>query len=118
MDLIKLGRSGLSVSPLVLGTVNFSWLTNEKDSFAILDRALELGINFFDTSDNYNAGQTEALLGRWFAQGGGRREQVVLATKVYSPPMEWGSKDEAKRGNALAPRINVPKRDMKPRLEV
>tara|TARA_B100000945_G_scaffold305523_1_gene292083 strand:- start:98 stop:1084 length:987 start_codon:yes stop_codon:yes gene_type:complete len=97
MDLIKLGRSGLSVSPLVLGTVNFSWLTNEKDSFAILDRALELGINFFDTSDNYNAGQTEALLGRWFAQGGGRREQVVLATKVYSPPMEWGSKDEAKR---------------------
>ena len=55
MDLIKLGRSGLSVSPLVLGTVNFSWLTNEKDSFAILDRALELGINFFDTSDNYNA---------------------------------------------------------------
>ena len=97
MEMIKLGRSGLSISPLVLGTVNFSWLTNEKDSFAILDRALELGVNFFDTSDSYNAGQTEALLGRWFAQGGGRREQVVLATKLYSPPMEWGSKDEAKR---------------------
>ena len=97
MEMIKLGRSGLSISPLVLGTVNFSWLTNEKDSFAILDRALELGVNFFDTSDNYNAGETEALLGRWFAQGGGRREQVVLATKLYSPPMEWGSEDEAKR---------------------
>ena len=97
MQMIKLGRTGLSVSPLVLGTVNFSWLTDEKDSFQILDRALELGVNFFDTSDNYNAGQTEALLGRWFAQGGGRREQVVLASKVYSPPNEWGSKDEARR---------------------
>ncbi|MEM7018428.1 MAG: aldo/keto reductase [Pseudomonadota bacterium] len=97
MDTIKLGRSGLSVSPIVLGTVNFSWLTNEADSFAILDRALELGINFFDTSNNYNAGKTEALLGRWFAQGGGRREAVVLASKCYSAPMEWGSKDPVKR---------------------
>jgi aryl-alcohol dehydrogenase-like predicted oxidoreductase len=97
MEYVQLGRSGLRVSPLVLGTVNFSWLTDEADSFAIMDEALRLGVNFFDTSDNYNAGQTESLLGRWFAQGGGRREQVVLATKVYSPPNEWGSPDEARR---------------------
>lgn len=97
MDTIKLGRTGLSISPLVLGTVNFSWLTNEEDSFAIMDRALELGINFFDTSDNYNAGQTESLIGRWIAQGGGRREQIVLASKVFSAPMEWGASDIAKR---------------------
>jgi len=97
MEYRRLGRTGLRVSPIVLGTVNFSWLTNETDSFAMLDRALELGINFVDTSDNYNAGKTEALIGRWFAQGGGRRERVVLATKVFSPPMEWGSPDPAKR---------------------
>jgi aryl-alcohol dehydrogenase-like predicted oxidoreductase len=93
----RLGRTGLKVSPVVLGTANFSWLTNEPDSFAIMDRALELGVNFLDTSDNYNAGQTEALIGRWLALGGGRREKVVLATKVYSPPMEWASPDPAKR---------------------
>jgi len=97
METVKLGRTGLSVSPLVLGTVNFSWLTNEEDSFAIMDRALELGVNFIDTSDNYNAGQTESLIGRWLAQGGGRREQIVLASKVYSPPAEWGSSDVEKR---------------------
>ncbi len=96
MQYRKFGRTGLSISPIGLGTVNFSWLTNEADSFAILDKALERGVNFIDTSNNYNAGQTEALLGRWFAQGG-RREQTVLATKVFSPPMEWGSKDVAKR---------------------
>ena len=79
MEYRKLGRTGLMISPIGLGTVNFSWLTNEADSFAILDRAFELGVNFIDTSDNYNAGQTEALLGRWFALGGGRREKTVLA---------------------------------------
>jgi aryl-alcohol dehydrogenase-like predicted oxidoreductase len=93
----KFGRTGLSISPLVLGTANFSWLTNEPDSFAILDAAFDRGVNFIDTSNNYNAGQTEALLGRWLAQGGGRREKTVLASKVYSPPMEWASPDPAKR---------------------
>lgn len=97
MDYRKLGRTGLSISPLVLGTVNFSWLTNEKDSFEILDYAKDVGLNFFDTSNNYNAGQSEELLGRWFALGGGRREQTVLATKVYSKPNEWGSADPSKR---------------------
>jgi aryl-alcohol dehydrogenase-like predicted oxidoreductase len=87
----------LHIGPLGLGSVNFSWLTDEADSFAVLDKAFEIGINFLDTSNNYNAGQTEALLGRWFAQGGGRREKTVLASKVYSAPMEWGSSDPAKR---------------------
>ncbi len=97
MEYCKLGRTGLNISPLVLGTVNFSWLTNEEDSFEILDYAMEVGLNFFDTSNNYNAGKSEELLGRWFAQGGGRREHTVLATKVYSKPNEWGSPDAAKR---------------------
>jgi len=97
MQYKKLGRTGVSVSPIGVGTVNFSWLTDEADSFAILDKAFDLGVNLIDTSNNYNAGRTEALLGRWFAQGGGRREKTVLASKVYSPPMEWGSKDVAKR---------------------
>lgn len=97
MNYRQLGSAGLKVSPLGLGTVNFSWLTDEADSFAILDAAFEAGINLIDTSDNYNAGQTEALLGRWFAQGGGRRERTVLASKCYSAPMEWGSSDETRR---------------------
>ena len=96
----KFGKTGLTIGPLGLGSVNFSWLTNETDSFLILDKAFELGINLLDTSDNYNAGLSEELIGRWFAKGGGRRERTVLATKVYSPPMEWGSRDPAKRSGS------------------
>ena len=73
--------------------MNFASNTEEKDAFAIMDRALELGINFFDTADVYGMqiepGYTEKVLGRWFAQGGGRREKVVLATKVYGVMDEW-----------------------------
>jgi aryl-alcohol dehydrogenase-like predicted oxidoreductase len=97
MTLRKLGSTGLQIGPLGLGSVNFSWLTDEPKSFEILDAAFERGVNFLDTANNYNAGQTEALIGRWFAQGGGRREKTVLATKVYSRPMEWGSADPEKR---------------------
>src|ERR1700704_4629281 len=83
----RLGRRGVLVSNTCLGTMNFGWQTDEKDSFKILDRALELGINFFDTADVYGwggeNGDTEKILGRWFSQGGGRREAVVLATKVF-----------------------------------
>jgi aryl-alcohol dehydrogenase-like predicted oxidoreductase len=67
--------------------MNFGPHTSEKDSFAIMDRALELGINFFDTANVYGwkvgEGITEQIIGRWLGQGGGRREQIVLATKVY-----------------------------------
>ena len=93
MQYTKLGRTALQVSRLCLGTMNFGPQTSEADSFAIMDRALELGINFFDTADVYGwkkgEGWTEQILGRWFAQGGGRREKVVLATKCYNPMGDW-----------------------------
>ena len=93
MQYVHLGRSGLKVSRLCLGTMNFGPLTSEADSFEIMDRALELGVNFFDTADVYGwelgEGITEHILGRWFAQGGGRREKVVLATKVFGRMGEW-----------------------------
>jgi len=97
MQYRSFGSTGLKVSPLALGTANFSWLTDEPDSFAILDKAFEQGVNLLDTADNYNAGQTEALIGRWLAQGGGRREAIILATKVYSAPMEWAASDPSRR---------------------
>jgi aryl-alcohol dehydrogenase-like predicted oxidoreductase len=87
MNYVQLGRTGLRVSPLCLGTMNFGPLTSEPDSFAIMDKALELGINFFDTANVYGwktgEGITEQIVGRWLAQGGGRRERIVLATKVF-----------------------------------
>src|ERR1041385_2290599 len=85
MQYTHLGRTGLKVSRLCLGTMNFGPRTTEADSFAIMDKALELGINFYDTADVYGQkigeGVTEGIVGRWFAQGG-RREHVVIATKV------------------------------------
>ncbi len=93
MEYTKLGRTGLSVSRFCLGTMNFGVDASEADAFAIMDRALELGINFFDTANEYGwkkgEGLTEQIIGRWFSQGGGRREKVVLATKVYSPMGDW-----------------------------
>jgi len=93
MEYTHLGRSGLSVSRLVLGTMNFGPETSEDDSHAIMDRAHELGINFFDTADVYGGvpgeGITEQIIGRWFAGGGGRRERTILATKLYQPMGEW-----------------------------
>ncbi len=87
MEYRYLGRTGLKVSPLCLGTMNFGPQTSEEDSYAIMDRSLEVGINFFDTANVYGwkkgEGVTEQIVGRWLAQGGGRREQIVLATKVY-----------------------------------
>ncbi len=85
----RLGNHGVLVSNLCLGTMNFGWHTPEDEAVRIMDRALELGINFFDTADVYGwteeHGLTEEIIGRWFAQGGGRRDAVVLATKVYNP---------------------------------
>lgn len=87
MQYTKLGRSGLRVSRLCLGTMNFGVDTDEKESFRILDAALDAGINFIDTANIYgwgeNAGRTEEIIGKWFKQGDGRRERTVLATKVY-----------------------------------
>ncbi|MEV5029208.1 aldo/keto reductase [Paenibacillus sp. LPE1-1-1.1] len=87
MQYTKLGRSGLRVSRLCLGTMNFGVDTDERESFRILDAALDAGINFIDTANIYgwgeNAGRTEEIIGKWFQQGDGRRERTVLATKVY-----------------------------------
>ncbi len=86
MEYTHLGRTGLVVSRLCLGTMNFGPRTTEKDSFAIMDKALDSGINFFDTANVYGwktgEGVTEQIVGNWLAQGG-RREKVVIATKVY-----------------------------------
>ena len=87
MQYTHLGRSGLSVSRLCLGTMNFGPQTEESAAHSIMDSALDSGINFFDTANVYgghdNRGWTEEILGRWFAKGGERRERVVLATKLY-----------------------------------
>ncbi|MDT0378428.1 aldo/keto reductase [Streptomyces sp. DSM 42041] len=87
MKYTQLGRTGLKVSRLVLGTMNFGPQTDEADSHAIMDAALDAGVNFFDTANVYgwgeNKGRTEEILGSWLAQGGGRRDRTVLATKVY-----------------------------------
>jgi aryl-alcohol dehydrogenase-like predicted oxidoreductase len=94
MDYTHLGRSGLSVSRLCLGTMNFGPQATEEVSHTIMDRALEHGINFFDTANVYGfrkrgEGWTEQIVGRWFAQGGQRREKVVIATKLYGSMSDW-----------------------------
>jgi aryl-alcohol dehydrogenase-like predicted oxidoreductase len=91
MDFTYLGRTGLRVSRLCLGTMNFGPRTSEEDSHAIMDLAHEAEINFFDTANRYGSepGETETILGHWFASGGGRRERTVLATKVYGEMGKW-----------------------------
>jgi aryl-alcohol dehydrogenase-like predicted oxidoreductase len=105
MEYANLGRSGLSVSRLCLGTMNFGPLTTAGESHAIMDHAHELGMNFFDTANRYggsssppgqvagndqaHVGWTEEIIGDWFATGGGRRERTVLATKLYGAMSDW-----------------------------
>ncbi len=92
MEYKQLGRTGLRVSPLCLGTMNFGPHTTEADSHAIMDKALDLGINFFDTANVYGwkqgEGITEKIIGTWFAKGG-KRDKVVIATKAYGKMSEW-----------------------------
>jgi aryl-alcohol dehydrogenase-like predicted oxidoreductase len=110
MDYAHLGRSGLRVSRLCLGTMNFGPLTSPGDAHAIMDRAHDLGINFFDTANRYGGafsppgqvannkqshpGWTEEIIGDWFASGGGRRERTVLATKLYGAMGDWPNEDK------------------------
>jgi len=105
MEYTHLGRTGLSVSRLCLGTMNFGSLTPPDESHLIMDHAHELGMNFFDTANSYgrsmsppgqvahnplsHAGWTEEIIGDWFATGGGRRERTVLATKLYGNMSDW-----------------------------
>ena len=103
MNYKHLGRTGLKVSPIALGCMNFGELTDEANSFKIMDAALDAGINFFDTADVYGGPQTpdmpkgfgtsEEYIGNWLAQDKSRRDRIVLATKVYQP-METGPNDK------------------------
>jgi aryl-alcohol dehydrogenase-like predicted oxidoreductase len=96
MEYAYLGRSNVKVSRVCLGTMHFGRRTDEKESFAIMDRALEMGIQFFDTANVYGepSGHSEEIIGRWFQQGNGRRDQVVLATKVYGGMHKSGPNEE------------------------
>jgi len=103
MHYTHLGRTGLKVSRIALGTMNFGELTDEANSFNIMDTALDAGINFFDTADVYGGPQSpdmakgygisEEIIGNWLAQDASRRNKIVLATKVYQP-METGPNDK------------------------
>jgi aryl-alcohol dehydrogenase-like predicted oxidoreductase len=88
MQYTFLGKTGMKVSRLCLGTMNFACRTSEQDCFRMMDEALDMGINFFDTADAYGAGHddrggAEKIIGRWLAQGGGRRDAVIIAAKVF-----------------------------------
>jgi aryl-alcohol dehydrogenase-like predicted oxidoreductase len=106
MDYTHLGRSGLRVSRLCLGTMNFGPLTPRHEAWRIMDHAHELGINFFDTANRYgradgppgqaaqstegaHAGWTEEIMGEWFAAAPARRDKTVLATKLYGDMDDW-----------------------------
>jgi aryl-alcohol dehydrogenase-like predicted oxidoreductase len=93
MDYTHLGRSGVSVSRLCLGTMNFGSFTDAADAHQIMDRAVEHGINFFDTANTYGRpraeGVTEQIIGDWLGAGPGRRDKIVLATKLYGGRGEW-----------------------------
>lgn len=103
MNYTHLGRTGLKVSRIGLGTMNFGELTDEATSFRIMDEALDAGINFFDTADVYGGPQSpdmakgygisEEIIGNWLSQDSSRRDRIVLATKVYQP-METGPNDK------------------------
>jgi aryl-alcohol dehydrogenase-like predicted oxidoreductase len=98
MQYAKLGRSNLTVSKICLGTMHFGDFTSEDEAHRIMDKALEMGINFFDTANRYGGksgpGTTEEIIGRWFKQGGGRRDRVVLASKVYGPMADSSTPNE------------------------
>ena len=83
MEYTYLGRIGLRVSRLCLGTVNFGRHVSEEDTFPVLSHALQAGINFFDTANIYNDGLTETIIGNWLTEDKSRRNQIVLATKLY-----------------------------------
>src|SRR5689334_928842 len=81
MEYRSLGRTGVMVSSLCLGVMNFGGVTNEEDSIAMIDRAIDAGINFIDTANVYNAGESEKVLGKAL-KANGKRDLIVLATKV------------------------------------
>ncbi len=91
MELVRLGKTGLKVSKICLGTMTYGspkwrdWVLDEEQSKPFIKRALEAGINFFDTADVYSAGKSEEVLGRALKEFGANREHIVVATKVRGP---------------------------------
>ena len=82
MEYRVLGRSGVKVSPLGLGTGNFGDPTPQDEASRIINRAIDVGINLIDTGNSYSDGESERFIGRALAQGN-RRHEVILATKVF-----------------------------------
>ncbi len=108
MDTRRLGRTGLKVSTICLGTMQFGWTTDEPTAHRILSRALELGINFIDTADVYSrwhpgnpGGVAETHIGNWLAGGGARRDQIILATKVRGKMGDGPNDQGLSRGHIL-----------------
>ncbi|HRI86730.1 MAG TPA: aldo/keto reductase, partial [Candidatus Hydrogenedentes bacterium] len=93
MNYVNFGRTGIRVSEVCLGTMTFGKEADEPASVAIMNRAMDAGVNFFDTADIYNKGMTEEIIGRWLI--GPLRDEVVLASKVHFPtgpgPNDYGS---------------------------
>jgi aryl-alcohol dehydrogenase-like predicted oxidoreductase len=111
MKYTKLGKSNLTVSKICLGTMQFGQRTSEGDAFKIMDKALEMGINFFDTANVYggpeNRGGSESIIGKWFQQNSANRDRVVLATKVYGPMKDPGIPNEGPGISAYKVRKHV-----------
>ena len=107
MNHVTLGQSGLSVTPICLGTMTFGEQVNEASAHTILDRSLERGVNFIDAAEMYSVpakaetcGATETIIGNWFAKHPGAREKLVVATKVAGPArgMPWMRPEVSKAG--------------------
>ena len=111
MEYGKLGRANLTVSKICLGTMHFGPYASEQESFEIMDRALEMGINFWDTANVYGGkgtrGRSEEIIGNWFARRPGGRDKVVLATKVYNPMVEEAGPNEGQGISAYRVRKHV-----------
>lgn len=108
MDYRRLGRTGLKVSTICLGTMQFGWSTDEPNAHAIMSHAVELGINFFDTADVYSrwvegnpGGVSETHIGNWLASGAVRRDQLILATKVKGPMGDGPNDKGLSRGHIM-----------------
>jgi aryl-alcohol dehydrogenase-like predicted oxidoreductase len=111
MQYTKLGKSGMTVSKVCLGTMHFGGPTSEEEAFKIMDKALEMGINFFDTANVYGGaggrGKSEEIIGKWFQSRPGSRDQVVLATKVYNPMVDGNVPNEDRGISAYKTRKHV-----------
>jgi aryl-alcohol dehydrogenase-like predicted oxidoreductase len=108
MEYRRLGRTGLKVSTICLGTMQFGWTTDEPTAHTILSRAIDLGINFIDTADVYSrwhpgnpGGVSETHIGNWLADSGVRRDQVILATKVRGKMGEGPNDQGLSRGHIM-----------------